>query len=372
MTPPVALTIAGSDSSGGAGIQADSKTFQALGVFGATAITALTAQNTQGVRGIHPVPADFVTAQIHAVLDDLPVVKTGMLATAEIVTAVAELAATGRLPQLVIDPVMVASSGDRLLEPLAERLYLQALLPHAAVITLNLREAEVLLGTAIDTLDDQREPASALGPPPSSSRAATPAATARSRPSTSCGTAPRCTNYGRTGSTLSTTTAPAAPSPPPLPRFSPGAAACRTRSRPPSPSSPGPSPAAPPGGSATGTAPSTTPAPAGPCMPRAPVARLPRHSGATAGPNPGARPEASPGWKESRRPLPRNSGRLRDSSMRTAVTLPAVPQKEGPPATPTGGRPRCGSTPSSTAGRGRAAGGVGGGDLPAGRRPARL
>jgi hydroxymethylpyrimidine/phosphomethylpyrimidine kinase len=165
VTPPVALTVAGSDSGGGAGIQADLKTFAALGVFGASAVTALTAQNTEGVRGIHAVPADFVVAQIDAVLDDLPVtaVKTGMLATAAIVSAVAELAAAGRLPRLVVDPVMVASSGDRLLEPPAERLYVERLLPLAAVVTPNLREAEVLLGGRIRTLDDQREAARALG-----------------------------------------------------------------------------------------------------------------------------------------------------------------------------------------------------------------
>ncbi|TQN44127.1 hydroxymethylpyrimidine/phosphomethylpyrimidine kinase [Blastococcus colisei] len=165
MIPPVALTIAGSDSSGGAGIQADLKTFAALGVYGTSAVTALTAQNTQGVRAVYPVPADFVVAQVEAVLDDLPVaaVKTGMLATVEIVRAVADLAAAGRLPTLVVDPVMVSSSGDRLLEPQAERLYLDALLPHAAVFTPNLREAEVLLDTAIRTLADQREAARALG-----------------------------------------------------------------------------------------------------------------------------------------------------------------------------------------------------------------
>ncbi|SNR67742.1 bifunctional hydroxymethylpyrimidine kinase/phosphomethylpyrimidine kinase [Blastococcus mobilis] len=165
MTPPVALTIAGSDSSGGAGIQADLKTFAALGVFGTSAVTALTAQNTSGVRGVHPVPAEFVIAQVDAVLDDLPVtaVKTGMLATADVVRAVADLAAAGRLPGLVVDPVMVASSGDPLLEPQAERLYLEALLPQATVITPNVREAEVLLDTSIRTLTEQREAARALG-----------------------------------------------------------------------------------------------------------------------------------------------------------------------------------------------------------------
>ncbi|TFV87107.1 bifunctional hydroxymethylpyrimidine kinase/phosphomethylpyrimidine kinase [Blastococcus sp. CT_GayMR20] len=165
MTPPVALTIAGSDSSGGAGIQADLKTFAALGVFGTSAITAVTAQNTVGVHGIHPVPAEFVVAQVQAVVDDLPVasVKTGMLATAETVQAVADLAAAGRLPRLVVDPVMVASSGDRLLEPQAEQLYLTALLPHATVFTPNLREAELLLGARIRTLNEQREAARTLG-----------------------------------------------------------------------------------------------------------------------------------------------------------------------------------------------------------------
>lgn len=164
-TPSVALTIAGSDSSGGAGIQADLKTFAALGVYGTCAVTALTAQNTCGVDGIHVVPADFVVAQIEAVLADLAVaaVKTGMLATPAIVSAVADLAAAGRLPNLVVDPVMVASSGDRLLEPEAEALYVEALLPHASLLTPNLREAEVLLGTSIHTLAEQREAARALG-----------------------------------------------------------------------------------------------------------------------------------------------------------------------------------------------------------------
>src|SRR2546426_33461 len=122
MTPPIALTIAGSDSGGGAGIQADLKTFAALGGHGTSAITPLPAPNTRAVRGVHAVPASFVIAQIDAVQDDLTVaaVKTGMLATADIVRAVADLAAAGRLPNLVVDPVMVASSGDRLLDPDAE------------------------------------------------------------------------------------------------------------------------------------------------------------------------------------------------------------------------------------------------------------
>jgi hydroxymethylpyrimidine/phosphomethylpyrimidine kinase len=165
VTPAVALTIAGSDSGGGAGIQADLKTFAALGVFGASAVTALTAQNTAGVRGVHVPPTDFLVAQVEAVLDDLDVaaVKTGMLATADIVTAVAGLAAAGRLPRLVVDPVMVASSGDRLLDPKAERCYVETLLPHAILLTPNLREAQVLLGTEIRTLAEQHAAARALG-----------------------------------------------------------------------------------------------------------------------------------------------------------------------------------------------------------------
>jgi len=165
MTPLVALTIAGSDSGGGAGIQADLKTFAALGLFGTSAIAALTAQNTRGVRGVQAISPAFVVAQIEAVLDDLDVaaVKTGMLANVGIVRAVADLAAQGRLPNLVVDPVMVSSSGDRLLEPAAERLYLDALLPLARVFTPNLREAEVLLGYTIRTLAEQHEAAYALG-----------------------------------------------------------------------------------------------------------------------------------------------------------------------------------------------------------------
>lgn len=165
MTPPVALTIAGSDSGGGAGIQADLKTFAALGVYGTSAVTALTAQNTRGVTGVHAVPAAFVVDQVEAVLADLDVraVKTGMLATAGVVEAVAGLAAAGRLPRLVVDPVMVASSGDRLLEQAAERAYVERLLPYAEVLTPNVLEAQALLGGTIGTLGEQREAARALG-----------------------------------------------------------------------------------------------------------------------------------------------------------------------------------------------------------------
>lgn len=145
---PIALTIAGSDSSGGAGIQADLKTFQAMGVYGASAITALTAQNTQGVRGVELANPQFVAAQISAVMDDLAVdaIKTGMLATADIIRAV--VAALDRYPPrpLVVDPVMVATSGDVLLAEDAIASVLADLLPRATLVTPNLPEAARLLG----------------------------------------------------------------------------------------------------------------------------------------------------------------------------------------------------------------------------------
>jgi hydroxymethylpyrimidine/phosphomethylpyrimidine kinase len=144
---PIALTIAGSDSSGGAGIQADLKTFSAFGVYGASVITALTAQNTRGVAAVEPVAAPFVVAQIEAVLADLDVgaVKTGMLADADIVTAVARcLRRAGRKP-LVVDPVMVATSGDVLLAPEAVEAVRLELVPLATLITPNLPEAASLL-----------------------------------------------------------------------------------------------------------------------------------------------------------------------------------------------------------------------------------
>jgi len=164
VNPPVALTIAGSDSGGGAGIQADLKTFAALGVFGSSAVTAVTAQNTAEVRAVHPMPGAVVRAQVDAVLDDLPVaaVKTGMLASAEIVAVVAELAAAGRLPNLVVDPVMVSSTGTRLLDADAETLYRTRLLPAAAVCTPNLWEAGVLVGRELPMLTDQRAAAREL------------------------------------------------------------------------------------------------------------------------------------------------------------------------------------------------------------------
>ena len=145
---PIALTIAGSDSSGGAGIQADLKTFSAFGVYGASAITALTAQNTRGVAAVEPVAAAFVVAQIEAVLADLDVgaVKTGMLANAEIVEAVAQRLRGVPSRPLVVDPVMVATSGDSLLAPDAVDAVKGKLIPLATLITPNLPEAARLLG----------------------------------------------------------------------------------------------------------------------------------------------------------------------------------------------------------------------------------
>jgi hydroxymethylpyrimidine/phosphomethylpyrimidine kinase len=153
-TPPTALTIAGSDSGGGAGAQADLKTFAALRVHGTCALTAVTAQNTAEVRGVVALEPAFVRQQVETVLDDFDVqgVKTGMLATAGIVTAVADLAARGLLPRLVVDPVLVSSTGHRLLEPAGVTAYLQLLLPHAVVVTPNLREAAVLGGVDVDSL----------------------------------------------------------------------------------------------------------------------------------------------------------------------------------------------------------------------------
>jgi len=153
MTTPVALTIAGSDSSGGAGIQADLKTFAALGVYGASAIAALTAQNTRGVTGIHAVPADFVTAQIDAVFSDLDVgaVKIGMVAQAASIDAIAAALSRWKPQHIVLDPVMVATSGDRLLASEAVDALRTRLMPLASVITPNLPEAAALLGEPIAT-----------------------------------------------------------------------------------------------------------------------------------------------------------------------------------------------------------------------------
>jgi hydroxymethylpyrimidine/phosphomethylpyrimidine kinase len=147
MTIPNALTIAGSDSSGGAGIQADLKTFAACGVYGASVITALTAQNTQGVLAVHQVPADFVTAQIDAVFGDLDVraVKIGMVARRAVIDAIAAGLTRWSPKQVVLDPVMVATSGDRLLAPDAIEALRTELIPRARIITPNLPEAAALL-----------------------------------------------------------------------------------------------------------------------------------------------------------------------------------------------------------------------------------
>ena len=148
-SPPIALTIAGSDPSGGAGIQADLKTFTALGVYGASVITALTAQNTLGVFGIHKVPADFIAAQFHAVTSDLTIsaAKTGMLGDVDTVAAVVALLKQKIPPHLVVDPVMVATSGDRLLDANAISAVRGQLIPLADLITPNLAEAAALLDT---------------------------------------------------------------------------------------------------------------------------------------------------------------------------------------------------------------------------------
>lgn len=159
-----ALTIAGSDSGAGAGIQADLKTFAALGVYGMSAITAVTAQNTVKVEGVYAVPPDFVGRQIDAVVSDIGVdaVKTGMLSNAAIIRIVAEKVKEHRLEPLVVDPVMVAKSGDALLEPEARDTLVSVLLPLAAIVTPNLPEAEVLCGFEIMDLAGMRRAAKAI------------------------------------------------------------------------------------------------------------------------------------------------------------------------------------------------------------------
>jgi hydroxymethylpyrimidine kinase/phosphomethylpyrimidine kinase len=160
MTPPVVVTVAGSDSGGGAGIQADLKTFAALGCYGASVVTAVTAQNTVAVRDVFALPAAMVGLQLAAVLDDMPVaaVKVGMVATADTAVEVAARARAGDLPNLVVDPVLIASTGRRLgVAGVIERL-----LPYATVITPNLREASAILGWEVSTPADMAGAASQL------------------------------------------------------------------------------------------------------------------------------------------------------------------------------------------------------------------
>ena len=167
---PRVLSIAGSDSGGGAGIQADLKTFSALGCYGMTAITAITAQNTQGVRAIHGVPLEILTAQIDSVVEDIGVdaVKIGMLHAPEVVQVVAQAIRRHAMPHVVLDPVMVATSGDRLTTAGTVEVLVQELFPLSALLTPNLDEAELLLGRKI-TQKAELEPAAiallALGAP---------------------------------------------------------------------------------------------------------------------------------------------------------------------------------------------------------------
>ena len=171
MTTPVALTIAGSDSSGGAGIQADLKTFAALGVYGASVLTALTAQNTKGVTGIHLVPSAFVTAQIDAVFTDLDVgaVKIGMAAQLATIEAIAAALQRWSPSHVVLDPVMVATSGDRLLSEDAVEALRAQLVPRAAILTPNLPEAAALLDEPVATseaaIENQGQRLLAMGCP---------------------------------------------------------------------------------------------------------------------------------------------------------------------------------------------------------------
>lgn len=160
-----ALTIAGSDPSGGAGLQADLKTFSALGVYGATAIVAIVDENTQGVYGVHPVPINFVAGQIHSVIDDIgaDAVKIGMLHSSELIlTVLNALKEYPDIRNIVLDPVMVATSGDALLEPDAVGTLSKELLPYCRVITPNLPEASMLLGKEIDHQDQLEDAAREL------------------------------------------------------------------------------------------------------------------------------------------------------------------------------------------------------------------
>jgi hydroxymethylpyrimidine/phosphomethylpyrimidine kinase len=180
----VALTIAGSDSSGGAGIQADLKTFAAFAVFGTSAITAITAQNTLCVSGVANLDPGFVAAQIDAVADDFTIAaaKTGMLSRSEIIGAVANRIRVRKITKVVVDPVMVAASGDVLLDPDAITMMREVMLPLATVVTPNLREASILTGRDVSNRDAVREAAQglvALGARAALVKGGSPAAVAR-------------------------------------------------------------------------------------------------------------------------------------------------------------------------------------------------
>ena len=161
---PTALTIAGSDSGGGAGIQADLKTFSAFRVFGTSVVTGLTAQNTRGVRGVELPTTDFITAQLRAVLEDIGVdaVKTGMLATGDIIRTVAGMVREFGLRNLVVDPVMIAASGDALMQHEAAPVMREHLFPLATVVTPNLDEATFLCERKIRTVEEMQEAARAI------------------------------------------------------------------------------------------------------------------------------------------------------------------------------------------------------------------
>ena len=273
--PPIAMTIAGSDSGGGAGIQADLKTFAALGVYGASTLTAITAQNTVGVTAVHEIPTDIITAQIDAVLTDIgaDAVKTGMLSSPAIVRAVAAAVKRHRITRLVVDPVMVAKSGDRLLRQEAVATIRDTLLPLAAVVTPNIPEAQDLTG--LDIAGDAAARAAAEAIIKMGARSVVIKGGHRSGPPPTCSTT--AAGFGstpRSASPRSTPTAPAAPSPPPSPPAWPTA----WMFPPPSgrPSSMSPPPFAPPTPSDGGTAPCTTSIPSGrkPLLPPATARRL--------------------------------------------------------------------------------------------------
>ena len=173
----IALTIAGSDSGGGAGIQADLKTFHQFGVFGTSVICAVTAQNTRGVLAWEAVSPALVARQLDAVAEDLPptAVKSGMLGTADVAETVAAGIARHRLPNYVLDPVMVATSGDRLLDRAAERLVAERLVPLAALVTPNLEEATILVGDDVRTPDQMER----VIRPPSRNRIRPPSSPSR-------------------------------------------------------------------------------------------------------------------------------------------------------------------------------------------------